>query len=229
MLSGHPPLVETRDRIQRLSRSRFAEIVPLLKHEPSIPKSILQVVNRAMELNADARYQSPGEMLAELKAAINKASDPGAAVEEEEEPGKPTPAAVSAAAPSRTLMFVESNVPLQDILRERLKNNGYRVLVTADPDRALSRFSAENKAADCVIFSTGELGESALAAFNRFAEGVHTREIPAVLLLGEHHLAWKKRAKLAKHRAVLAMPIKLRQFREVLAKLVPLDTASKSA
>ena len=35
-------------------------------------------------------------------------------------------------------MFVESNVSLQDILRERLKTNGYRVLVTADPDRALA-------------------------------------------------------------------------------------------
>ncbi len=228
MLTGQPALVETRDKIQRLSRTRFTDIVPILKHDPTIPRPIVQVVNRAMELNADVRYQTPGEMLAELKAAINKASDPDAPVDEEE-PGKPPAVAATAAAPSRTLMFVESNVPLQDILRERLKNNGYRVLVTADPDRALSRFTAENKAADCVIFSTGELGDAALAAFNRFAEGEHTREIPAVLLLGEHHLDWKKQAKLAKHRAVLAMPIKLRQFREVLAKLVPLDTASKSA
>jgi serine/threonine-protein kinase len=226
MLSGQPALVETKDKIQRLSRSRFTDVVPLLKHDPTIPKPIVQVVNRAMELNADARYQSPSEMLAELKAAINKMSDPHAAVESDE-PGKP--AVVAAATPSRTLMFVESNVPLQDILRERLKSNGYRVLVTADPDRALSRFTAENKAADCVIFSTGELGETALKAFNRFAEGEHTRDIPAVLLLGEHHLEWKQQAKLSANRAVLAMPIKLRQFREVLAKLVPLDGATKSA
>ena len=228
MLTGRPALVETKDKIQRLSRTRFTDIVPILKHEPTMPKPIVQVVNRAMELNADVRYQTPGEMLAELRAAINKASDPDVAADEEE-PGKPTPAATTTAVPSRTLMFVESNVSLQDILRERLKNNGYRVLVTADPDRALSRFTAESKAADCVIFSTGELGESALDAFNRFAVGEHTRKIPAVLLLGEHHLDWKKKAKLADHRAVLAMPIKLRQFREVLAKLVPLDAASKSA
>jgi serine/threonine-protein kinase len=227
MLSGQPALVETKDKIQRLSRTRFTDVVPILKHDPTLPKPIVQVVNRAMDLNADARYQSPAEMLAELRAAINKSSDPNAAAGEEEETGKPS--APAAQAPSRTLMFVESNVSLQDILRERLKNNGYRVLVTADPDRALSRFTAENKAADCVIFSTGELGESALSAFNRFADGEHTRKIPAVLLLGEHHLDWKKQAKLAEHRAVLAMPIKLRQFREVLAKLVPLDTASKSA
>jgi serine/threonine protein kinase len=225
MLSGHPALVETKDKIQRLSRSRFTDVVPLLKHDQTIPKSIVQVVNRAKELNADARYQTPAEMLAELRAAINKSGDPNAA--DSDDPSKP--AAAAAVTPSRTLMFVESNVSLQDVLRERLKSNGYRVLVTADPDRALSRFTAENKAADCVIFSTGELGETALAAFNRFAEGEHTRDIPAVLLLGEHHLEWKQQAKLDKHRAVLAMPIKLRQFREVLAKLVPLNSASKSA
>ncbi len=226
MLTGQPPLVETRDRIQRLSRTRFTDIVPILKHDATIPKPIVQVVNRAMEMNADQRYQSPGEMLAELKAAINKLSDPNAAPDDEET-GKP--AAVATLPPQRALMFVESNVGLQDILRERLKSNGYRVLVTADPERALSRFTAENKAADCVIFSTGELGEAAFSAFNRFAEGKHTRDIPAVLLLGEHHLDWKKRAKLADHRAVVAMPIKLRQLREVLAKLVPLKAASRSA
>ena len=224
MLTGQPPLVETRDRIQRLSRTRFTEITPILKHEPTLPKPIVQVVNRAMELNVDARYQSPGEMVAELKAAINKLNDPAAASDDEES-GKPA----APAAPQRTLMFVESNVALQDILRQRLKNSGYRVLVTADPDRALSRFTAENKAADGVIFSTGELGDSALQAFNRFAEGEHTREIPAVLLLGEHHLDWKPQAKLAGHRAVLGMPIKLRQIREVLAKLVPLSATSESA
>ena len=80
-----------------------------------------------------------------------------------------------------------------------------------------------------MIFSTGELGESALDAFNRFAEGKHTRDIPAVLLLGEHQLDWKKQAKLDDHRVVLSMPIKLRQLREVLAKLVPLDAATKTA
>jgi serine/threonine-protein kinase len=118
-------------------------------------------------------------------------------------------------------MFVESNVPLQNVLREKLKTKGYRVLVIQDPDRALGRFADGSRAADCVIFSTGELGERALAAFNRFGEGKHTGPIPAILLLGEHQREWKKRAKLNKHRVVMSMPIKLRHLREVLARLVP--------
>ena len=125
-------------------------------------------------------------------------------------------------------MFVESNVQLQDVIRQRLKNSGYRVLVTADPDRALSRFTETNRAADCVIFSTGELGEGALNAFNRFADNKHTAEIPAVLLLDERHKDWQAQAKLAEHRVLLAMPIKLRQFRDVLNRLVPAVAETES-
>ncbi len=226
MLSGEPPLLETRDPAQRISRSRYTDVVPILQHDSTLPKPLVNVVNRAMELRPEQRYQSPAEMLAELKGAINRLNSLDAAGGGDDEKSTGT---VATAPPQRTLMFVESNVSLQDILRERLKSNGYRVLVTADPERALSRFNGETKAADCVIFSTGELGEPALEAFNRFAEGEATREIPAVLLLGESQLDWKRQAKLADHRAVLAMPIKLRQMREVLARLVPLNAATKTA
>ena len=84
----------------------------------------------------------------------------------------------------------------------------------------MSRFAEGAKAADCVIFSTGELGRSALDAFNRFGEGQHTAAVPALLLLDEHHHDWKEKAKLAEHRVVVSMPIKLRELRHALAKLV---------
>jgi len=226
MLTGTPPIYETRDKIQRLSRSRFVDVVPITKADPTLPKSISQIVARAMELNVEDRYQTPGEMLAELKAALRKQGEAEAA-----QSGDATgrTAASAPEPPKRALMFVESNVSLQDVLRERLKNNGFRVLVTADPERALSRFTESNRAADCVIFSTGELGEAALTAFNRFAEMPHTAEIPAILLLGEHHAAWKKQAKLAAHRVAISMPIKLRQLRETLAKLVPAQTVDSES
>ena len=82
-------------------------------------------------------------------------------------------------------MFIESNLRMQDIFRDGLKRCGYRVLLTSDPQRALARFEDDAKSADCVVFSTGDLGESALEAFNAFGEGEATRNIPAVLLLGD--------------------------------------------
>ncbi len=230
MLTGQAPIYETRDRIQRLSRSRFTEVVPILKADANIPRPIAMVVTKAMELKVEERYQSPGEMHLDLKSAVKKLDslDPAEPVDGDEESAKA--GAVSApAAPQATVMFVESNVQLQDILRTRLKNSGYRVLVTADPQRALARFAGGNKAADCIILSTGELGQAALDAFNRLADDEDTAKVPAVLLLDERHKAWKKLAKLDAHRVLVTMPIKLRQLREVLAKLVPLTAERESA
>jgi serine/threonine-protein kinase len=121
----------------------------------------------------------------------------------------------------KALMFIESNMRMQDIFRDGLKRCGYRVLLTSDPQRALARFEDDAKTADCVVFSSGDLGQSAVDAFNAFGESEKTREIPAVLILGENQKEWKSRAKRARHRLVLAMPIKLRQLRSVLNELVP--------
>src|SRR4051794_11890083 len=68
ILTGKPPIYETKDRIQRLSKSRFEEVEPILKADSSVPRPVAAVVTRAMELNPAERYQSPGEMLAELKS-----------------------------------------------------------------------------------------------------------------------------------------------------------------
>jgi eukaryotic-like serine/threonine-protein kinase len=229
ILTGIPPIYETRDRIQRLSKTRFEEVVPILKVDPNLPQALAAIVTQAMELNPVERYQTPGEMLGDLKRALERLDETDVAPSDGQDAAK-TPVApaapVAVAPPQRTLMLVESNIQLQDIIRQKLKNTGYRVLVTADPDRALSRFASGDRAADCVIFSTGELGQQALEAFNRFADGASTANIPAVLLLGERHSSWKKHAKLADHRVHVSMPIKLRQFREVLAKLVPVEKMS---
>jgi serine/threonine-protein kinase len=167
-----------------------------------------------MEFNPAQRYQAPAEMVAELKAAIAKLNDPDAG----DGSGRAKGGAV--AGPQWSLMVVESKLQLQNLFRERLKSVGYRVLVTADPERALARFAENAKTADCVLFSTSDLGEAAINAFNRLGEEPATQSIPAVLLLGEQHQALKAKAKVDKHRVVICSPIKLRELREVLAKLL---------
>jgi hypothetical protein len=47
--------------------------------------------------------------------------------------------------------------------------------------------------------------------------------------LGEHQDDWKKRAKLNKHRIVMSMPIKLRELRDALARLVPEEVNGERA
>lgn len=231
MLAGRSPLHETRDRIQRLSKSRFSDIVPIRQAEPGVPRVVAAIVNQAMNFDPEKRYQTPGQMLVDLNFAVERmaAGEDAAGAEDEVEPERwqadreRLAAALASNSQRRGLMFVESNTKMQDLFREELKKAGYRVLVTSDPQRALARFQDEKKPADVVIFSTGQLCEAALEAFEQFAGGEATASIPAVLLLGAEHRDWQEQAYAHEgpHRAVVQMPVKLKQLLEVLGKLVP--------
>ena len=119
-------------------------------------------------------------------------------------------------------MVVESDVEMQDLLRARLKKRGFRVLVTNDPTRAIGRFetSEHEMPAECVIFSTRELGERSVMAFNLFGKLRNTRRVPAILLLEEGHSKWRQDAEVAAHRVVVQMPIRLGQLQAVFEKLL---------
>ncbi len=97
------------------------------------------VVGKAMEFDPDKRYQTPSDMLIDLKLAIKRiktAAEGGrvAGTELESSEGH------DSGGQPRRLMIVESDVKMQDTLREQFKRNGYRVLVSSDPNRVLSRF-----------------------------------------------------------------------------------------
>lgn len=228
LLTGEPALQETKDRIQRLSKSRFSDVVPVHRLDPQIPRVVAAVCNKSMELDPARRYQTPGEMLVDLNIALSRlaageteaagTADPVIEITDGE---RKQAAKFLPDSQRKVLMFVESDSRMQDIFRDGLKRCGYRVLLTSDPERALGRFTNETKAADCVVFSSGKLGASALEAFNRFGVEETTRAIPAVLLLGEKQAAWRSKADVSDSRVVLSMPIKLRDLRGVLSKLVP--------
>jgi eukaryotic-like serine/threonine-protein kinase len=232
MLTGHSPLAETKDRIQRLSKQRYADVKPILRQDPTVPKGVAAVVSRAMELTASLRYQTPAEMLAELQVAHRRlvegtdTADPHAAEAQHGDGHSGDALREAWEAPKiaqKSLMIVESNVQMQDVLRAGLKKMGYRVMLTRDPERAVSRFYRNPTAANCVVFSTLELGEEALTAFNKFGQTEDTRNVPAVLLLGEEHGNWESQAQTGDHRVILKSPIKMRDFRSALGQLVPLD------
>ena len=124
-------------------------------------------------------------------------------------------------------MVVESDTKRQDVLRELFKRNGYRVLVSSDPQRALTRFVDDQSAADLVLFCSASLGSSAVQSFNQFGADTFTKGVASVLLLDESHGMWFEEADAAPHRIAIRMPIKLRQLREaVLAALQAADTGA---
>lgn len=235
MLTGVPPLLETKDRLLRLSNTRFQEVKPILERMPELPRYIANHIGKAMEINVAKRFQSTGEMLADLKQ-VQKRLQAGEVdyVPEESLPAF-SPQVVDQEhheieeekeGENKTVMIIESNVNMQDVLRERLKKRGYRVLVFSDPYRALARFEDGDAIADLVVFCAHELGGSALEAFNNFATNSVTQSIPAILLINERQQAFIEQANLSEHHLSLTMPIKVNEFRTALRRLLNPEPAA---
>ena len=219
LLSGRPPMSETRDRSQRLNKSRFQDIVPITKIAPELPFPLVRVVNKAIEFTPEKRYQTPGEMLADLKLAMKRVKEHGDGVAMTPVESGPMEGHDASGEPRR-LMIIESDTKMQDLLRELFKKRGYRVLVTSDPDRIFHRFYENNKTADVLLLSSGHLGANALKAFNRLGEESATKTVPAVLLLGDQQGAWREKVSPGDHREVIQMPVKSRQLRQAILKVL---------
>ena len=97
----------------------------------------------------------------------------------------------------------------------------HRVLVIGNPERAISRLADVHCHVDLLLVSTIGLGRAALETFNQMDELTQEKNIPGILLLAEGHGVLKKEAKLASHRVVVSMPLKLAALRALLLKLLP--------
>lgn len=224
MLSGKPPLVEVKNRVQRLNKTRFLTIPPIQQLVPETPHFVGSVLNKAMSFEPGRRYQSPGEFLADLEMVAKRLADdkgteaPADAPETRPQVQAPPPEPLE----QQAVMVIESNVRMQDIFRDGLKKAGYRVLVTSDPERAFERLCLQPSTAQCIVLNAAELGETALDVFNRLGEDTSTQVIPTLLLLEQTQRSWKKQAKTARHRAVLSLPIKMGDLRLAVKQLIPL-------
>ncbi len=185
-LTGESPLTETRDRMARLNVTRLKEIVPLGHVAPELPHNLVALVHKAIEFDPTKRYQTAAQMHQELRAMVERLE----AGDTETLPRSlaPTPAGaddeISNEGEGHSVMLIESKMEFQNLIRDKLKKRGYRVLVYSDPERALSRFRAdEDRPAECVIFSAPELGGAALDGFNKLGEDPHTADMPAILLV----------------------------------------------
>jgi len=219
LLCGKPAIAETRDRAQRLDKARFKEIKPLLSINPDLPLPLVRICNKAIDFDPDRRYQTPGEMLADLMLSMKRLSEQGPETAETAASAEPLEGHDAQGDP-RKVMVVEADTKMQDLFRELFKKRGYRVLVTSDPERLFQRFYENNKTADVLLLSTGYLGFPVVEAFNRLGTEPSTKTVPVVLLLAENHSDWASQAEVDKHRTILQMPAKSRQLRQAILKVL---------
>jgi serine/threonine-protein kinase len=233
IVSGRAPLTETRDRLMRLNVTRFVEMPSLGEVAPGMPESIYAICNKAMEFSPEKRYQTPGQILADFDTALKKLERELANPEDAtEKSASNKPVSGEVLEPEdvlegqgKTVLVVENRAELQDLLREKLKKRGYRVLVYSDPERALAKFSPdESNPANCLILGATNLGNEALDAFNQFVSDEHTKHLPAILLVDPKQQHIVRGANTSERHVLIPMPLKVRELREALVHLT-----SKSA
>jgi eukaryotic-like serine/threonine-protein kinase len=225
MLAGTSPIGDHKDRLSRLSSARFHNIKPIQYLEPSVPGRLAAFIMRSLELNADKRYATAQEMHDDARRILVRLEKGDLSDADVNESPAELPKALKLPSDhegaNKTIMVVESKIEMQDVLRDRLKKYGYRVLIFSDPQRALKRFIDDDKQpADCVLFCAEHLGREALAAFNEMGEQAATKDVPALFFVDGQQQSLIKSAQVSSHRVLLSTPLKVRELRDTLVKLL---------
>lgn len=238
MIAGVPPLLETRERMKRMSPRRFREVAPITNHVHNLPHRVVILVGRLMDLNPETRIQTPGQALSELNSVLegvrsgkeqvydeslsNQQAEEYARQMGEHDEGR-----------DRTVMIVDSDPKVQDLFRDKLKEVGYRVLILTNPRMALDRFKdldpAEPRPCDLVIFGCKKLGRASVEAFNQFCSDPETEPVPAVLLVEEDQQSQLlPTAEMnGPRRGLITLPAKFRQIRKTLRGLIDASHAQR--
>jgi DNA-binding response OmpR family regulator len=117
-----------------------------------------------------------------------------------------------AAGGQKTLFFVEKDERLKEILREKFKELGYRVLIASDPARALERF--RQQPFEVLVVDCGTTGEGGVLVYERIMADAERYSIDCagILMLNNDQKDWVRRIQARANGAVLVQPIKFKQL-----------------
>jgi len=234
MACGEPALEETRERMRRLAPERYTGVIPITNHDPELPHRLVVFINRLMDLKVESRIQTAKDAHREAENVMAKliAGDTtkyDAALTDQNAKAYAQQVAAKAEGEDKTILLIESNLKLQDTLRSKLKEIGYRVLITADPDRGLERFEdyepEEPPPVDCVIFGTVGLGRQGLKSYRDFILAENTKNVPSLLVIVDKLEKFVQPAWLDDKHIAFKMPLKFRHVQKALRKLLAIEIA----
>jgi len=204
LLTGRSPLEYSRSAQTRMSAARFQKIVPLKPEEVQAPASVFRLIENMMELDSELRIQTPLQLLERIRECRIEVEGTG---KESASRGKK---------PQLTLFLAESDEKLQDVLRAKLKEEGFRV-------RALDRF--RQQPFDLLIVDASTTGENGYYVFERIMDDALRQDIRCcgILMLGGDQIEWKDRLQGYAGVATLVQPIKYKQLLRTIRTLLAED------
>jgi serine/threonine protein kinase len=194
VLTGRSPLEMARDRQTRMMRERFTGIAPIRPEEVSSP-AMTRLVEAMMSLDSTLRFQTPSQLLDAIRDVRHELE------------GR-----AKGQTAMRTLFLVERDERLQDVLREKLKEAGFRVLIASDPQRALDRF--RQQPFDLLIVDAGTAGEESIHVYEKILSDAERKNVDCagILMLSQEQDAWREKVTPRANASVLVQPVKLKQL-----------------
>lgn len=216
MLTGKAPLEMTKDRHARQHKRRFDEMLRLRPGEIDAPPSVYQLCDSMCAWDPRRRYQTPSQLLDAVRAARRDIGGPAPAAAATPGEAAATPAKEAA----KSIFLVESQHALQEHLRKKFKERGFRVLLAADPLRALDRF--RQQPFDVLVVNAENAGEDGVMVFDQVLQEASEKQMPCagVLILGEDQAEWRRDIKPRKNARVLVRPVSWKKLRDTLDGLL---------
>jgi serine/threonine protein kinase len=203
LLTGRSPLEYNKSAQMRMAPQRFMKITPMTAAEVTAPASVFRLIESMLLLNPEQRIQTATQLLGRVREC--RAEVDGKAVEKKVQ---------------ATIFLVESDEKLQDLLRAKLKEEGFRILIAADPVRALDRF--RQQPFDVLIVDAATTGENGYYVFERIMDDVKNQELKCggIILLHHDHTDWQKRMAEYPGVMVLIQPVKYKQLLQAIRSFV---------
>jgi eukaryotic-like serine/threonine-protein kinase len=247
MLTGQLPMEESesKDMLKKMLVRSFGAIKPINEHPYAPDEELCTIIEKMMKIDLKFRYQAMDQVVADLEryqashdAATGKAVEKAKKEDEddgfdeifikprtEEEPTKeappaPLPFEVKAVV-QKSVLCVEAQDEIQDVLRKTLTKMGYRAFVVRDAEVAAERF--RESPVDAVIFDTDGLGPDAIDYLIDMHDKAHEDEhqLVALVLLGPRQEALKEKLPTDDRIIVLSKPLKMKDVQESIHRLLP--------
>ncbi|MFG0332001.1 MAG: protein kinase [Maioricimonas sp. JB049] len=214
LLCGEPPYPRTADRDERKRFGRYRDVRPIAMQMPEISLRLGDLVNRLMHISPSERYQTPTEVIADLRLVMTElGGNTNGRTSGNERP---------------TVMCVEHRTKQQDLLRDYLSRHGFRVLVLSDIERALTRLSQQPP--DCILLMGDAIGDRVAEDFMRAQDIGRERQFSVVCVLSEKQKPLRESIpSVSAHATVLQQPVILRRIRTAIEELCGVADADRRA
>ena len=136
---------------------------------------------------------------------------------------------IAASSGPKTVFVVEHNPKFQGAFREKLKANGYRVLISINASQAVVRF--RQTPYDALIVNCATADRPGLEAFESVMQDAELNRIDCagLLIVSDEQTHWAETVKQFSKAAALKMPASMKQILAKLGELVPVEEPTATA